>query len=165
MNKEESVKNRILFAQVGSHLYGTNTETSDTDFCGIFIGNKNMYFGLEPTINCDLSTIDKDDFGKNTMDAVDYRLYEIKNFVSLASKNNPAIMELLFVNDKNILFKNELGQMLMDNAELFPNKKAYDTFIGYSNSQKHKMVIKLENFDELTAAQEFFSKQDPNEYA
>jgi hypothetical protein len=55
--------------------------------------------------------------------------------------------------------------MLLEHAHLFPNKGAYDKFIGYAHSQKHKMIIKLENYKELAAASEFFSNQDGSEYA
>lgn len=157
-------QNKILKIRVGSHLYGTNTEQSDEDFSGIFIADDDYYFGMKSIGELDLSKKSKREDGKNTSDAIDYKLYEIRNFTTLASKNNPNIIEHLFVNANNILFSNTYGNMLLRNADLFPNKIAYDTFIGYAKSQRHKMIIKLENFEQLFAAKEFFSMQDPNEY-
>lgn len=157
-------ENKILKIRVGSHLYGTNTEKSDEDFSGIFIADEEYYFGLKEIGELDLSTESKDVKGKNTSEAVDYKLYEIKKFARLALANNPNIMEYLFVNDKNVLYSDEHSDLLLYHAHLFPHKGIYDKFIGYANSQKHKMIIKLENFEQLTAALEFFEEQEPNEY-
>jgi hypothetical protein len=57
-----------------------------------------------------------------------------------------------------------LAQILLDNAYLFPNKGAYDKFTLYAKSQKHKMIIKLDNYEQLLNAKDFFSEQEPNEY-
>jgi len=157
-------QNKILKIRVGSHLYGTNTPDSDEDFSGIFIADEDCYFGLKSIGELDLSTEAKNEKGKNTTDAIDYKLYEIRKLATLALSNNPNIIEHLFVNEENIVFSNSDGRLLLFNAFMFPNKGAYDKFIGYANSQKHKMIIKLDNFEQLSAAFEFFKKQDPNEY-
>lgn len=158
-------QNTILKIRTGSHLYGTNTPESDEDFSGIFIADEDYYFGLKSIEELDLSTEHKNEFGKNTSDAIDYKLYEIKKFARLALTNNPNIIEHLFVNRENILYANNYANMLLRNAHLFPNKGAYDKFIGYANSQRHKMIIKLDNYEQLAAALEFFKEQEPNEYA
>lgn len=154
----------ILKVIVGSNLYGTNTPTSDKDYSGLFIANEDYYFGLKKIDELDLSITDKDESGKNTEDAVDFKLYEIRNFTRLALQNNPNILEHIFVNKENIEYVHPLAQVLLDNAYLFPNKGAYDKFIGYAKSQKHKMIIKLDNYEQLLNAKDFFSKQEPNEY-
>jgi predicted nucleotidyltransferase len=38
------------------------------------------------------------DNGKNASDAVDFKMYELRNYVKLALQNNPNILELLFTN-------------------------------------------------------------------
>ena len=164
LDREIAENNKILKITAGSQLYGTNTPDSDEDYSGVFIGGFNQYFGIYEIDEMDLSIEDKGEDGKNTKDATDYKLYEIKNFARLCASNNPNIIEHLFVNRENIKFINEFGEMLLENAHIFPHKGAYDKFIGYANSQKHKMVIKLDNFEQLTKAQEFFSLQEPNEY-
>lgn len=47
--------NKILEYMVGSHVYGTNTETSDTDFAGIFVAPKRFYLGLDKVETLNLS--------------------------------------------------------------------------------------------------------------
>jgi predicted nucleotidyltransferase len=160
--KDFAEKNKILKIRNGSHLYGTNTDTSDEDFSGIFITNEDYYFGLYKYAEngeADFSKIAKLDNGKNSKDAIDIKLYELRRFAKLAVENNPNIIEHLYVNKKNIIFCNEYGQQLLDNAHLFPSKRAYVPFKGYAHSQKHKMIIKEKHFMELTNAIEYFSKQ------
>ena len=153
--------NKILKMRVGSHLYGTNTPTSDEDFSGIFITNEDYYFGMykfKENGEADNSKKSKLESGKNAPDAVDDKLYELRRFCKLAMENNPNIMEHLFVDNKNIVFVNEFGIELLNNAHLFPSKRAYEPFKGYAHSQKHKMVIKEKHFVELIKALEFFSE-------
>ena len=45
---------------------------------------------------------------------------------------------------------------------LFPYKGLKDKFLGYSFSQKHKMVIKKENYFDLVNALEYLNKINPN---
>ena len=89
----------ILETKVGSHLYGSNTEDSDVDFCGIFIPPKEYYLGFHSIKEIDLSVIDKLDTGKNSKDAVDRKLYELRHFCQLALQGNPNIIEVLFSNE------------------------------------------------------------------
>lgn len=160
-----NIENQKIFeCVVGSNLYGTNTTNSDKDFSGIFIADEDYYFGIKNKNEIDLSEKSKLDSGKNSKDAIDRKFYEIRNFCILASDANPNIIEHLFINDENILYSNDLSTKLLNNSNLFVSKKIYNTFIGYSKSQEHKMIIKLENFDQLVAAQKFFENQDPNEY-
>jgi predicted nucleotidyltransferase len=73
----------------GSHLYGTNTPTSDIDICGIVMPSIEEVYGFEKMEEFDLSITDKDSSGKNTKDAVDIKYYEFRKFVKLAMENNP----------------------------------------------------------------------------
>ena len=144
-----AIENRILEIRSGSHLYGTNLPTSDEDFVGIFMPSEEFIFGLNNVEECNAGVVSKDDTGKNTKDAVDRKLYEFRNFCRLAIKNNPNILELLFANQENIVFVNELGKELLGVANLFPYKGAFNSFIGYASAQKHKMFSKAEKLDDL----------------
>jgi len=141
--------NQILKYRVGSHLYGTNIETSDEDFSGIFMPTEKQVFGFEKMEEIDLSKIAKDIKGKNTSEAEDFKLYEFRKFIKLAMENNPNIIEQLFVNEKNLLFQNEIGKSLLDIKHLFPHKGLKQKFLGYAFSQKKKMVIKTDNYYNL----------------
>jgi predicted nucleotidyltransferase len=157
-------KNKILKIKTGSQLYGTATPTSDTDYSGIFIADDDYYYGLLTINEVDNSVKSKNEDGKNTSEAVDDKLYELRNFARLAMQNNPNIIEHLFVDDVNIVYANDYGYELLNHAHLFPYKGAYDRFIGYAVSQKHKMVIKEKHFTELSEAFAYFQAEDPQKY-
>lgn len=142
-------KQKILELRVGSFLYGTNTENSDEDYCGVFIPPINYYFGLDKVEEMDLSIIDKLESGKNSKDAIDRKFYELRKFVKLAIDNNPSIIEMLFVNKKNIVYHNIFGGTLLYNRHLFPYKECYHRFKGYAISQTKKMLVKSGNMKDL----------------
>jgi uncharacterized protein len=157
-------KNKILKIKTGSQLYGTATPTSDTDYSGVFIADEDYYYGLLRVDEADNSTTSKDELGKNTSEAIDDKLYELRNFARLAMQNNPNIIEHLFVNDENIVSINDFGRTLLNNAHLFPYKGAFDRFVGYAVSQRHKMVIKAAHFTELSEAFNYFKDEPKDKY-
>lgn len=145
-------ENKILEIQVGSHLYGTNTPTSDLDYSGIFLPTKPFVFGFQRVEEVNLSIMDKDEAGKNTQNAVDRKLYELRKFIKLALENNPNIIEQLFVNEPNIVYINDVGRALLAQKYQFPHQGLVKKFKGYAFSQKHKMVIRTDKFHELDNA-------------
>ena len=156
--KEIAERNKILEFRIGSHLYGTNTPTSDEDFAGIFMPDENMVFGFERTEEVDLSVKSKREDGKNDKDAIDIKYYEFRKFVKLAMDNNPNIIEMMFVPESNIVFSSEYGKQLLNYAHLFPHAGLKQKFLGYAFSQKHKMVIRTESYHALENAKEWLNE-------
>ena len=142
-------ENCILKYEVGSKLYGTDTPTSDTDYSGIFIANKEYYFGLFSIDQVDVSEQSKLESGKNDTDAIDFTLYEIRKFIRLATDNNPNILEQLFVPENKIIHSTKYGMQLLENSNIFPHQGLYHRFVGYAHSQKKKMCIKTEHYNKL----------------
>jgi len=140
MKQEEMAeRNRILLLQTGSKLYGTDTAESDDDKVAIFLPDIEYVFGFQ---KCEMvQTCSKD---------VDFVQYEFRKFVKLAMECNPNVIELLFCADKNILWKNEFGNDLLDVRHLFPFRDGIvNRFKGYAFSRKHKMTVKKEHYDDL----------------
>lgn len=158
MKPEIVEQNKILELRVGSHLYGTNTENSDEDFCGVFIPPINYYFGLDSVNEADLSIKSKLENGRNSKDAIDRKFYELRKFVKLAIDNNPSIIEMLFVNKENVVFHNYFGESLLDNKHLFPYKECYHRFKGYAISQTKKMLVKSGNMKDLKLGLKFLEE-------
>ena len=158
-------KHKIMETLVGSNLYGTNTPISDMDYAGIFIPPKEYTFGLRDKKELDMSIVSKNESGKNTEDAIDRKFYELKRFMNLAFKNNPNITELLFIPDKFLVYDSDEYQLIKNSSHLFLSRNyIFDAFIGYANSQKHKMIIKKENFKSLLDAQRYFNNNEVEEY-
>lgn len=157
-------KNRILEIITGSHLYGTATPSSDTDYVGVFMPSIEYVLGLKSVDELDLSVSDKDDKGKNTKNSIDRKLYEFRKFIKLALENNPNIIEILFVNIDNIIYITDVGKTLLDIRHNFLHRGLSKKFIGYAISQRHKMVIKKDNYFELKSALEYLLMIDSNKY-
>lgn len=113
--------NLIYETVVGSTAYGLNTPESDIDIKGVTIPTKEYYFGMK--------VFKQQDCGK------DHVVYSLKKFIKMARDCNPNIIEMLYTDDKHILFINELGKKLRENRELFLSKKAKFTFSGYAFAQ------------------------------
>lgn len=158
MNERDMAeRNKILVVRTGSYLYGTNTPESDEDFVGIFMPDEEYVYGFKRVDEVDMSVHSKNEDGKNTKDAVDIKYYEFRKFVKLAMENNPNILEVLFVNKENIIFCNDLGDELLYRAKMFPHQGAKQKFLGYAFSQKHKMVVKKDNYFDLLKAKEWLA--------
>lgn len=136
-----ALDNLIYKIRVGSVMYGTNTETSDEDFGGIFIPDKDYVIGIKRCEQVILShKISKTK--RNTKGDTDYTVYSLPKIMSLLGANNPNIIEFLYAPTQCILFKNNYAEELMSNKHLFLSKKAYHTFKGYSYAQRQKLETK-----------------------
>ena len=79
----------------GSHAYGTNIETSDTDYAGVFI----------QSIDDVLGNTYKEQINDDNNDIV---IYEIRRFLELLGSNNPTVLELLNTPEDCIIYKNPI---------------------------------------------------------
>lgn len=117
--------NLIFLALSGSHAYGTSTPTSDMDYRGLFYAPENIYTSAFRTIE------QVQEFG-GEKDSV---VYELKKYIKLLVEQNPNILELLWVDDKSILFDTAIMKELRKDKDFFLSSKAKHTFSGYAVSQ------------------------------
>ena len=115
----------LLLVIRGSHAYGTNVETSDTDYAGVFIQSIDniLGFGYKEQINDD----------KN-----DIVIYEIQRFLQLLSSNNPTVLELLNTPEDCILYKHPIFDEVLNNRDIFITKICAKSFGGYGKMQIQK---------------------------
>lgn len=144
MNRDwtKDFEDDIIFETlVGSHIYGTNTTLSDTDYRGVVIPPRYVREGM-------LQNFEQKDgwaepqyktFPKERVE--DRVVYALKKFMKLCMEANPAIIELLFVPErfwvrpKRLYFQVDPWTMILENRESFLSKKAKYTFTGYAHSQ------------------------------
>lgn len=151
------VKNRIkqhgrliYMIETGSSLYGLRTTESDVDYVGVFMASDEYYYGLKKIEKIDLSEKDKDSNGKNTKNAIDIKIYELKKFVDLCYKNNPNIIEMLYANNINILHEDEMFKEFKEVLKKTITKRGINhSFYNYMISQKKKMFEKVDNLNFL----------------
>jgi predicted nucleotidyltransferase len=140
IERDMAEKNLILKVQVGSHLYGTNTETSDKDYIGVFIPEKDYVLGMLKCEQVELNTNPSSSGRRNTKEDTDCTLYSLPKFIHLASQNNPNVLEVLFAPKQNIIFCNKFGARLLEAAPFFVSKRVNHTFLGFAISQKKKLI-------------------------
>lgn len=119
----------IYLARAGSMSYGTNTESSDEDFKGICIPPSEYYFGFVKN------------FEQAELHKPDVVIYEITKFFKLAADCNPNALEMLFVDPSDMIYIDELGELLIENRELFLSKKVKHTMTGYAISQLKRIKL------------------------
>ena len=99
----------LLLVIRGSHAYGTNIETSDTDYAGVFIQSKEDIFGFNY----------KEQINDDKNDTV---IYEIKRFLQLLASNNPTVLELLNTPKDCIIYKDPIFDLVLENRDKFITK-------------------------------------------
>lgn len=113
----------LLEAISGSHAYGTNIPSSDVDIRGVFIMDKEDFFGLEY-------------IEQVSDDTNDTTYYEIGRFIQLLLTNNPNILELLNIQAECVNTRN--GLMDLIKSEDFISKLCAMAFGGYATQQIKK---------------------------
>jgi len=126
----------LLLVIRGSQAYGTNVETSDTDYSGVFIQKIDDILGFNYT----------EQINDEKNDTV---IYEIKRFLDLLSSNNPNILELLNTPDDCIIYKDTIFDEILNNRDKFITKICAKSFGGYGIEQikKAKGQNKKQNWE------------------
>ena len=109
----------------GSHAYGTNIETSDTDYAGVFIQSQNDILG----------NTYKEQINDDNNDIV---IYEIRRFLELLGSNNPTVLELLNTPEDCVVYKDPIFDMVLENRDNFITKICAKSFGGYAKQQISK---------------------------
>jgi predicted nucleotidyltransferase len=120
----------------GSHAYGTNVETSDTDYAGVFIQSMEDILGNKYT----------EQINDDTNDTV---IYEIRRFLELLGSNNPTVLELLNTPEDCIIYKDPAFDLIINDKEKFITKICAKSFGGYAKQQisKAKGQNKKQNWE------------------
>jgi len=137
----------LLLVRSGSWAYGTNIETSDEDFRGIFvIPEKYLYYSKQRYVS-QLSFGGTNEKGDKKEDNV---FYEIGRFVELLSVSNPNTLEIINILDENMIYYNPIIQVLYDNRNKFLTKQCGKSVAGYAFAQIKTSAgeNKYQNWDE-----------------
>lgn len=130
--------NIILLGYGGSHAYGTNLPTSDTDVRGI----------AGRTAEDILLGVDYENVVEVNTDTV---IYTVDKLFSLLSYCNPNCIEILGLRDEDYIYVSDVGREILDNKRIFLSQKCIPAFVGYANQQlyrlKQKTVSALSPFE------------------
>ena len=132
--------NIIVKMKFGSHLYGTDTEESDTDYKGVFIPSTDkILLGRIP--KSIVSNTKEDIAGKNSPDDIDTELYSLHYFLDLACKGETVAMDMLHAPKDMILESTTTWDNIVNNRKKFYTSNL-SAFIGYARKQASKYGIK-----------------------
>lgn len=129
----------IVKMKFGSHLYGTDTPDSDTDYKGIYLPSKEDCY-----LNNIVKTINKttgDSDSKNTKDDIDEEYYSLQYFLKLAEKGEMIIIDMLHAPDNMILESSKTWEELRANRSKFYTKNL-SGYLGYIRKQASKYGVK-----------------------
>lgn len=123
--KEELMRDNLLVKhRAGSHAYGTNIETSDEDYRGIFAGDpvnvRTPFFRINET---------------EDSNEEDTKFYELAHYMKLCLDCNPNIVETVWVDRSDILLTTPAYELLRDHRSQLLSSKIAFTTVGYALSQ------------------------------
>ena len=147
----------ILRVQVGSGVHGTSISgQDDRDEMGVCLEPPQFVTGLARVpsgIDADQRTVKFEQYERHTVwdepgglanrsgaGDLDVIIYTARKWARLALEGNPTVLLLLFVPDQEVVFRNEVGAELVDNAHRFVSRLAADRFLGYLQGQKAAML-------------------------
>lgn len=126
--------NTVLAGYMGSISHNTyippgdEFSTDDVDLMIVQVGPQENYIGLN-----------RWDGEQKQTGQFDICCYEIRKFVYLLIKSNPNVIGLLWLLPEMYLVRTGLGELLIQNRQMFSTKHAYKSFVGYAVAQMHKM--------------------------
>lgn len=132
----------IFLTLVGSRAYGFSSESSDYDYRGICIPPMYTYIGINSKFEQVVDGISKEVW-KNYPDLVepeaDMQVMELSKFCRLALDCNPSIIEILFSDESNFVYRDPIMDSLLEHRDAFLSKRAKARFCGYALSQLNRI--------------------------
>jgi predicted nucleotidyltransferase len=146
-------ENKVIYkVKSGSHLYGTNTESSDVDYTSIFIPNSYYLLSLQQCDFIDRSSKGAKEYRRNTNQDFDDQSHSISRYLNLVLRGNPNLTEIIYAPNQIIELESEIFTELKNNVKKLISKKVYDSFVGFATSQRKKLEYKRIRYGELREA-------------
>jgi len=139
----------VYLTHYGSKLYGTDSETSDTDIKGIFIPSERDVLLKKDPEHWSMNTNNTDE--KNTTEDIDCQLFSIYKFFHLLEKGETGSIDILFSmfrGETIIHDDHDFTKMMKLHYKEFLSKNL-GAFKGYCLGQAKRFGIKGQRFDEL----------------
>ncbi len=148
---------KIVEMQFGSHVYGTNLPTSDTDFKAVAIPDSRDIILQRAFKTINEST--GNDFSRNTKDDIDKETFSLHYFMKLLTEGQTVCLDMLFTPQSFYTLNSTTcfgpWSELQKNKEKLITKKM-SSFAGYCQAQAAKYSLKGSNLAGFETAMNFF---------
>lgn len=139
----------------GSHIYGTNTPSSDTDYKGVFIPAPRDIIMQRAPKTISLST--GNDISKNTKDDVDDDQFAFHYYIKQLLDSQTWAVDMLFTPKKFYINSSPEWNLIVENKHIFLNKDV-SGYAGYCQAQAAKYSLKGSNLAAYKMVFQFFEK-------
>jgi len=151
--------NLIVKMKFGSHLYGTATEDSDTDYKGVFLPTAEEVLLNKVNKSYSFNTkTGKEERLKNTSGDTDTEIYSLHYFIKLALEGQTVAIDMLHAPESCLMYNTAIWNYMVSNREMFYTKNL-SAFVGYARKQAAKYGIKGSR---LNAAKEVLDGLEEN---
>lgn len=130
----------IVKMKFGSHLYGLNTPSSDTDIKGIYIPEYRDII-LQRVPKTSISTTTGLDDSKNTNEDIDTEMFTLQGFIKMCAQGQTCAVDMLFCPKDMIVESSPEWDYIIENRDKLLTGKA-SSFVGYCKQQANKYGIK-----------------------
>lgn len=138
---------KIIFkAYHGSHLYGLNSENSDTDFKGIVIPSKEEIKNNSAPKTCYDDSVQKAKNQKNTSVDTDSSYFTLKAFLRLCEEGQTVAFEMLFTPRNLWVESSPEWEFLVANRDKLIHKNM-SSFFNLARKQAYKYSVKGERIE------------------
>jgi predicted nucleotidyltransferase len=136
--------NKLFELKFGSHLYGTDTPTSDTDLKSVYLPeSRQIVLGNYPkTIS---TSRPKAEFERNNKDDIDLEIFSLDRYLKLLAEGQTVALELLFAPMSSYTYVNQEDYHVF--SGIYSNRyellhKDITPIIGYARQQASKYGLK-----------------------
>jgi len=148
----------IVKMKFGSHLYGTNTESSDIDYKGVYLPTREEILLNEIPKCRSFST--GSDTKKNSRDDVDEEIYSLHYFLKLACDGQTVAMDMLHAPENMLIESSDIWRNIVKEKRRFYTKNL-SSFVDYARRQASKYGIKGSRLSAALQVISILRTQDP----
>lgn len=151
---------KIIFSCIfGSHLYGTETPTSDKDYKEVFLPNIESLI-LGNVKHTQTHSTGKND-SKNQSTDVDKEVFSVMQYLKLLTQGQTVAIDMFFAPKTMITHKTKEWEIIKENKEYLISKNIAP-FVGYCYQQAKKYGLKGSRVAAIKILLEFLKDCSPN---
>jgi predicted nucleotidyltransferase len=146
----------LVVMEFGSHVYGTNIETSDRDYKGIYIPDRRDIL-LQRVKNTLHESNRPEGMSKNDNTCVDREVFSLQQFMKLLCDGQTVALNMIFTPDRHIIKTSNEWEWIKANKHEFIHR-GVTAFAGYCRQQANKYGIKGSRMAAVRLAADYFGE-------